>query len=381
MTERPAGPLTIFVDDPEDLGEALGHLDVDVVGVDVERADAERYFRRAALVQVGSTDACVLVDGVTIGSLPELDRFLGPDRLAVLHALENDLGPLAAKDVVPTRLADTAVAAALLGLPTGLGPLLQEVLGVELDGDKARFQRADWSARPLTDEMVAYAAGDVVHLPALWSALAERLEASGRAAWYEEELDHVVRRSGENTRGWTRVKGAGRLSDAQRAVLRSLWTERERLAREHDVAPNRLLHDEVLRDVAEDPPRTATQLIRRSQRRRSLVRQHTAALMAAVTRGREAAPEPKPEGGRRWSEADRALHDRLRRRRAEIASEVGIDAGVLCPSQPLWAAIAGDPKDGAELCALAELRGWQTELLAEPLWETYVNSVSRRSEP
>ena len=381
MTERPAVPVTIFVDEPEDVGKALERLDVDVVGVDVERADAERYFRRAALVQVGSADTCVLIDGVTIASLPELDRFLGPDRLAVLHALENDLGPLAAKDVVPANFADTAVAAAMLGLPTGLGSLLEDVLGVELDGDKARFQRADWAARPLTSEMTAYAAGDVVHLPALWSALAARLEASGRTAWYEEERDHVVARSSESTRGWTKVKGAGGLSGSQRAVLRAIWTERERLAREHDVAPNRLLHDEVLRDVAEDPPRTATQLIRRSHRRRSLVRKHASALLAAVVRGREAAPEPKPDGGRRWSEVDRALHDRLRRRRAEVAGEVGIDAGVLCPSQPLWAAVAGDPRDGVELCALAELRQWQTELLAEPLWETYVASRSGGSEP
>ena len=33
--------------------------------------------------------------------------------------------------------------------------------------------------------------------------------------------------------------------------------------------------------------------------------------------------------------------------------------------------MAGDPADGEELCALAELGDWQTSLLAAPLWEAY----------
>jgi ribonuclease D len=371
MSEQPGTPEVTFVDDVASVRGALERVADEVVGVDVERADADRYFRRAALVQVGVAGHCVLLDGVSLDGLPELDELLGPDRLAVLHAVENDLEPLAAKGVVPDRLADTAIAAAMLGLPTGLGGLLGEVLGVELDGDKNAFQRADWEARPLPEDMAAYAAGDVVHLPALWSELAARLDAAGRTSWYEEELAWTVRRAGDDTRHWTRVKGAGRLSPAQRAVLRSVWLERERLVRANDLAPNRLVHDDVLRDLAVDPPRTEAQLVRRSQRRRSLLRRHAADLLAAVERGIASSPEDKDQSGRRWSDEDRELFDELRRVRAEVADGLGIDAGVLCPSRPLWAAIAGDPRDGHELCRLAELRGWQTELLAAPLWEVY----------
>jgi ribonuclease D len=365
-------PAWTFVDDAATVGSALARVDAEVVGVDVERADADRYFRRAALVQVGVEGACVLLDGETLTTLPDLDAFLGPDRLAVLHAVENDLDPLAAKGVHPDRVADTAVAAAMLGLPTGLGGLLAEVLGLELDGDKSAYQRADWAARPLSPGMAAYAAGDVVHLPTLWSALAERLEATGRVAWYEQELAHTLERAAEDSRDWQRVKGAGRLSPSERAVLRAVWEERERLARAHDLAPNRLLHDDVLRDLATDPPRTEAQLVRRSQRRRSLLRRHAADLLAAVERGRGGPPEAKASNGRRWSDEDREVYDALRRRRAEVAEEVGVDAGVLCPSRPLWAAVVGDPEDGVELCRLAELRPWQTQLLADPLWQVWV---------
>ncbi len=370
-------PTVTFVDDPARVRAGLAAVDVEVVGVDVERADADRYFRRAALIQVGRHGHCVLLDAVALAALPELDAFLDDDHLAVLHAAENDLEPLANLGVRPNRVADTAIAAALLGLPTGLSKLLGEVLGVELSSEKESFQRADWEQRPLPADMAAYAAGDVVHLPALWSALASRLDSAGRRAWYDEELAATLDQSGTDTRDWTRVKGAGRLDPRQRALLRALWAAREAAARAHDIAPNRLVHDDVLRDLAVDPPRTPAQLVRRSPRRRGLLREHVDQLFAAVEDGLAADPIAKPPSAR-WSETERAIFDALRTRRAAVAEEHGLQAGVLCPSKVLWAAVDGAPTDGRELCELAGLRDWQTGLLAAPLWEAYVGARDRQ---
>ncbi|MEX2549764.1 MAG: HRDC domain-containing protein [Nitriliruptoraceae bacterium] len=373
MTAHPPAPDVSFIDEAAAIADALATLRDDVLGVDVERADSDRYFRRAALVQVGVAGRCVLLDTVAIDALPDLDARLDGDHLAVLHAIENDLGPLRSLGVHPERVADTAIAAAMLGLPTGLSNLLTEVLGIELAGDKESFQRADWAQRPLSAGMAAYAAGDVVHLPALWAELAARLERAGRRDWYDEELAATLAREDDDTRDWTRVKGSGRLDPRQRTLLRALWEARESAARAHDIAPNRLVHDDVLRDLAVDPPRTEAQLVRRSPRRRGLLREHAEVLFEAVGAAADAPPEDKPRSSR-WTEEDRAVHDALRIRRAEIAEEVGIDAGVLCPSKPLWNVVAGDPADGEELCALAELRAWQASLLAAPLWEAYLSA-------
>jgi ribonuclease D len=383
MPDRPlidepsgGGGEVVFVDDRARVADALDTVASDTVGVDVERADADLYFRRAALVQVGTADRCLLLDAVELPELAELDAFLGDDRVAVLHALENDLEPLARMGVVPGRIADTGIAAALLGLPIGLSALLAEVLEVQLTADKERYQRADWAARPLSPGMADYAAGDVFHLPRLWTELADRLAAAGRTSWYEQELAWTIERAAEDNRDWTRVKGAGRLDPTAKSVLRALWEERERLAREHDIAPNRLLHDEVLRGLAEEPVTSTDELVRAARRRRSLVREHAAELLDAIERGRQAPPEAREEGGRRWSSEDKAAYDALRRARAEVATDLGIDAGVLCSSRPLWRAVAARPEDPLTLCALAGLRPWQTELLHEVLWEAYTSSYT-----
>jgi ribonuclease D len=362
-----------FVDDSRDLTTALATVDAGVVGVDVERADAPRYFRRAALIQVGTFDHVVLVDTVAMPQVPLLHDFL-QERTSILHAIHNDLEPLRAAGVGLSRVHDTAVAAAMLGLPVGLDPLLQDVLGVALSPDKERFQRADWEQRPLPDEMLAYAAGDVIHLPALWRSLADRLADSGRQAWYDEEIASVITNEGEDTRDWTRTKGLGRLDGRARAILRHLWHARERLARADDVAPNRLLREATMIDLAERPAENADALTRRNQRRGRPTSEHAEELFAAQQAGLTGPEEPRERNGR-WTERERAAYDGMRTVRAEVAREVGLDPGVLCPSRALWAPARGGPTSAQELCDLAGLKRWQTEVLAEPLWQAYTDAM------
>lgn len=366
MTE----PTIRYVDSEQELASALAEVRDEVIGVDVERADSHRYFRRAALIQVGDASHCVLIDPLSIEDLSPLGEFL-EGRTAVLHAIENDIVPLESAGVHPGPVADTAIAAAMLGLPIGLEPLLDDILGVRLDTDKGKYQRADWEARPLSGGMREYAAGDVFHLPALWRELARRLHEAGRFAWYEQELEATIENARADTRHWTRTKGAGRLSPPQRSVLRALWEQREELSQAHDIAPNRLLHDRTMLRLAESPASDPQDLVAQG-RRATPLRDHADDLFAAQQAGLEAEPEPKDGNGRRWTEADRAAYDALRKARADAADEIGIDAGVLCPSRPLLRAVAADPQDADELADAAGLRPWQRDLLSERLWEVYV---------
>ena len=350
------------VDTAGALPDALDAIaDLDAVGVDVERADWDRYYREAALIQVGGSGRVVVIDPLTVTELGALHEFL-QTRLTVFHAVENDLDPIVSLGVKPDELCDTAVAAAILGMPTGLEGLLRDVLGVELPGDKSAMQRANWEARPLTQEMLSYAAGDVADLPELWDVLAARLDEKGRRAWYDQELAALLALpSVEDRRKWSRTKGAGRLDAAARARLRHLWEVREVLGQDTNTAPGRIASDAVLVDLAATPPATVNELGRRGVRRQA-VRDFGAALMSALTAGAAADPEPRA-GSRPPAERDRSMIDALRQVRAERARRLGLDAGVLCPSRTLGPAVLADPAAPEDLRDALGLRPWQWEQL------------------
>lgn len=364
-----------LVDEPTELQSALRPLDGDLVGIDVERADADRYYRRAALVQVGDADRCILVDPLAIPEPAPLAEFCA-DRLVVLHAIENDLEPMDRLGVPMPQVADTAVAAGFLALPIGLGDLLEAVLGIELDTNKSKYQRADWSQRPLSDGMKEYAAGDVLHLPELWSQLAERLESTGRRSWYEQELEATIEQARADTRHWERTKGAGRLDPDERSTLHALWEAREALCQAHDIAPNRLVHDKTLLSLAQEPASSPEDLIARDPRRSNgPVTEHADVLFEALQLGLEAPPEPR-EQSRRWDDDQRAAYDAMRKRRSQLARSLDLDPGFCCPSRQLRAAVSAEPTDLDEFTDAANLRPWQLDQLGHELWAIYTEHVA-----
>lgn len=352
---------------PEQLASSLARLgDPQLVAVDVERADANRYWRRPALIQLGANGVVVLVDPLAELDPSAVHGFLAT-RTVVLHAMDNDIAPLASVGIDLGAIEDTAVAAALLGLPTGLENLLDQLLDVRFDGSKQRMQRADWSQRPLTERMLQYAAYDVADLPALWRTLRDRLEAGGRWQWYEQERDAVRAQPPlEERRAWTRLRGLGRLDRRAQTRARALWTTRETLARDTDTAPNRVVSDQVLLTLAATPVDDLQQL-RRVGVRRQAARRFGDQLLAALRDGQDATPVHAR--GRRFDDHDRALVDDLRVRRSRVADQVELDPGVLCPNRALEHAIASRPTSPDELRAALELRPWQWSLVADEFAE------------
>ena len=174
---------TDLVDDPASLPALLARLDALApapVSLDTEADSFHHYFEKVCLVQVAVAGEIFLVDPLGPVPLAPLLERLASRRL-LMHGADYDLRLLYRLEGFRAgTLFDTMIAAQLLGeREVGLSALLQNRLGVALD--KAH-QRADWSARPLPSGLVAYAAADVAHLPALVASLERDLAERGRLA-------------------------------------------------------------------------------------------------------------------------------------------------------------------------------------------------------
>jgi ribonuclease D len=84
----------------------------------------------------------------------------------------------------------------------GLKDLVKELTGVDLS--KAQ-QSSDWGAAELTEEQVAYAASDVLHLHLLRARLDEMLEREGRSALARACFEFLPHRAIIDVAGWEDV--------------------------------------------------------------------------------------------------------------------------------------------------------------------------------
>ncbi|GAT66093.1 3'-5' exonuclease [Planomonospora sphaerica] len=300
------------------------------VAVDAERASGYRYSGRAYLVQLRRAGAgSALIDPIRCPDLSELDAALA-DAEVVLHAASQDLPCLAELGFRPRALFDTELAGRLLGYErVGLGMMVENVLGLRLEKGHSA---ADWSTRPLPEDWLRYAALDVEVLIELRDVLHEELKASGKLAWAEEEFAAVLahRSPGPRTDPWRRTSGIHKVRALRGlAVVRELWTLRDSLAREADLAPGRVLPDSAIVAAALELPRTTKALTDIPAFTGRSARKHLRDWLAAITRAR-ALPEPElpqpsapgdgPPPANRWMDRDPVAARRLAAARAAVAA-------------------------------------------------------------
>jgi ribonuclease D len=170
------------------------------------------------------------------------------------------------------------------------------------------------------------------------------------------------------------------------AVVRELWTARDRIAQLADLSPRRVLPDTAIVEAARSYPANHAQLTRISGFAGRQARRHEKDWLAAVARARASADHELPEatGGtipngpppaHRWAERDPAAAARLTAARAVVAAlaedntlpvenllspdalrRLSWDPPKPCDGQTVAQALAGH---GA--------RPWQIELTAEAI--------------
>jgi ribonuclease D len=338
------------------------------LALDTEADSLHHYRESVCLIQVTHAEQHFLLD--PLGEFP-LDELWPPTsrHTWILHGADFDLRMLRrAGAPEPQAVFDTMLAAQLLGMKAfGYGALVEQICGITLDKGS---QKADWSRRPLSQAMIEYAVQDTQYLEPIAETLGKQLAEKGRLFWHEQSCARVVAtsrivRETDPENEW-RLSGSALLAPEAQAIVRELWYWREREAESVDLPVFKVLHNELLLDLAvwsaqnpRVPPMGAPCWPRRSSPQRS------ERLAEAIERGRQAPPIPRPpraERPPRDREAEVRM-EKIRVHRDAVAAELGIDPTVLAPKSILQE-IARQPETAAP-ALIAENRWcpWQWELL------------------
>jgi ribonuclease D len=377
--------LDSTVSDLAERARATGRL-----GIDTEFMGEGRYRPLLCLVQVAvETEA----GGVRVEVLDPLEDTFDPGPLAealadpevevIMHAGRQDVALLRRVwSTEVTSIFDTQVAAGFAGRRAQLGyeALLSELLGVRLR-KSASFTR--WDARPLSEEQVAYAREDVLHLLELTDALQRELSERGRLEWACEECRALEEVSDERDLDsiFARLPRVNALDPAQRAVARELVEWRENVAREGDRPVPSVLPDAALVEIAKRRPQSLDRLAQIRGLNESTLRRRGQAIVAAVERGRER--EPIPSDGVRSPPPDAAdapliaLAEALLRARA---SEAELAYELLAARADLQRIVTA-LREAQDEPDVRTLQGWRRALVGEELLELLAGRRSLRIGP
>lgn len=346
-----------------------------LLAVDTEAASFHRYRDRVYLLQLSTRSGTWIVDPLEVDGLPGLDRVLGDSGIEVVfHDGDYDLRLLAHEyGYRANHLFDTRIAAQFLNeAGIGLAALLEKYFQVRLD---KRYQRADWSARPLEPAMLSYAATDTRYLPELRDVLKQRLVDRNRLHWATEEFELLegVRwpEPQEPAVAALSTKGARTLTSRELAVFRELYVWRENLAETLDRAPFRIVANEALILLARQVPRDSEALKTIRGLGREMREKRSAEILAAIRRGLEL-PEaelpryPRHERHRPDPGFEQRL-DRLKGIRNAESERLELATGLLAPNWLLESVARARPSTLQDLAQTPGIRNWQVEAIGAML--------------
>lgn len=163
-----------------------------IVGLDTETTGTEIWQGRLLTLQLGNRENQVVIDCLTI-DVKKYKDYLESDRLFIIHNAKFDLRWLYKEHIVVRNVYDTYLAEKILflGFPPGIVSLSLQAccdryLGIYLD----KTVRGQIHAG-MTEEVIVYAANDVVHLEDIMNLQLNTINARGQKVALDIENEFV----------------------------------------------------------------------------------------------------------------------------------------------------------------------------------------------
>jgi ribonuclease D len=339
------------------------------IGVDLEADSMFHYQEKVCLIQVSSASEDILIDPLSLDDLsPLVPVFSDPGIRKVFHGADYDIRSLYRDfKIEVNNLFDTQIAASFLGIKElGLAALLKSILGIAID---KKYQKRDWSKRPLPPAMLAYAVHDSCHLLKLAGIFERELRDKKRYTWVIEECERLSKVRSlppENKPLFVKFKNARMLGSRDLAMLESILRLREDMAKHRDRPPFKVLNNESIMEIVLAKPQSKEELERIKGLSTGQVKilgrailKKVAEAMALPTNQLPAFPRktksrPPSNGATRIK--------KLKVWREKRAKEMNMDPALLCTNAQIESLARAFPKSRKDLENVDSLRNWQKRL-------------------
>ena len=354
------------------------------LALDTEFVGEDTFVPRLELIQVATATTAAVIDFPAVQAKGSLDAFwelICDNKIEkIVHAGRQDLDLFATHaGQIPKPFFDTQIAAAMVGYgaQVAYANLVQRLHGTKL---AKAHTFTNWSARPLSDDQIAYALEDVEFLLSIHTHLQDRLHSLGRLEWVGEEFARLETAVGEKSREpqerYQRIRGWDTLKAKGAAVLRELAAWREAEARRRNVPRGRVMRDEVLLQLARHPPKSVSELRGLRGVHSSEVDRHGEHLLGTITSALALPPTAWPEvpRERKPDPESTGIVELLQAVLKARAAEEGIAPTMLATSSDLQTLV--DAKQNRATIDVPILRGWRRQLAGDLLLKVLDGAVT-----
>lgn len=344
------------------------------IAVDLEADSLFHYQEKVCLIQISTPRQNVVLDPLSLKDLSPLAPVLSNPRIRkVFHGADYDIRSLYRDfEIDVNGLFDTEIAARFLGISeTGLAPLLKSHLGVIVE---KKYQKRDWSERPLPAPMLAYAVHDTQHLLQLSRLLEHQLLEKDMLSCVLEECELLSNVRPIATNGnplFLKFKGAGKLPAREMAVLESLLQLRDELARDRDRPPFKIIQNQSIMEIAQKMPTTQEGLKGIAGLSDKLIAMFGAALLERIEKALAFPEKDLPAFPKnRMQPMDARTSGKVRALkvwRKARANELGVEPPLVCTNAQIYALSREDGVGEKGLSDTPCLREWQKKRFGEEI--------------
>lgn len=356
------------------------------IAIDLEADSMFHFNERVCLIQITTQHNNYIIDPLVTKKLSVLKPiFSNPNIQKIFHGSDYDVRSLYRDfNIRITNLFDTQVACRFLGMnETGLEAVVFKQFEIRLD---KKFQKKDWSRRPLPKEMLAYAASDSIYLIPLLKAFEKELKKMGRLAWVREEcelLSQVRPAIPSKEPLFLKFKGAGRLNPRELAILEAILQYRKKMAREKDRPPFKVFGNLSILKIVKSQPSDLALLGKTKVLSAKQMSMYSKGLVSAVQTALKI-PENKliSYPRKRTPMLKYTVRQRIKALkdwRDQKAEKLKLDPALVCSKSVITDIAIKNPDSPPKLATIESLKNWQKETLGKEIISILRRTDGRRN--
>ena len=233
------------------------------IAIDTEFTRTRTFYPRLEVLQLATDELAFCVDGSLCQADSKFGQFIhSQSSTLVFHSATQDLEVLALNQLIPERIVDTQVAAALCGYEKlSYQSIVEQCLGVTLS---KQLTRSNWAQRPLSSKQLQYALDDVRFLLPVYFKLVSQLDRLNRLSWFAEECQDLLHKSQSTPSiedSWKEFDGGAELPVADQYIAKSLCIWRERRAQRRNCPRQWILTDRQIVDLVTTKPKSQRKIL------------------------------------------------------------------------------------------------------------------------